>query len=179
LGEIESALRHLEGVQEAAVVVHEQGTPRARLSAFVRTQSDDISSTELRSRLRAVLPSPLIPTSIAIVKDWPRLISGKIDRKSLALRAPLHVVSGALTGAAEQAIAAAFSRVLGIDPETIGPDDDFFGLGGRSLDIVSLAEELDRVGVSLSVVELLQASRVSELATLIEPDTSSIDVLDP
>jgi amino acid adenylation domain-containing protein len=179
LGEIESALRHLEGVQEAVVVVHEQGTPRARLSAFVRTQSDDLSSTELRSRLRMVLPSPMIPSSIAIVEDWPRLISGKIDRKALALRAPLHVVSGALTSAAERAIAAAFSRVLGIDPESIGPDDDFFGLGGRSLDVVSLAEELDRVGVSLSVVELLQAIRVSELATLIEPDTSRMDVVEP
>ena len=114
LGEIESALRHLDGVQEAVVVVHEQGTARARLSAFVQTRGDDISSTELRSRLRAVLPTAMIPMSIAIVQSWPRLISGKIDRRALAQRAPQLVASIALTSAAERAIAAAFSRVLGI-----------------------------------------------------------------
>jgi amino acid adenylation domain-containing protein len=178
LGEIESALRHLEGVEEAVVVVHEQGTPRARLSAFVQTRIDDISSIELRNRLRSTLPNHMIPTSLAIIEQWPRLISGKIDRKELASRPLQRALSGSLSIAAEQAVAEAFGRVLGLDPASIGPDDDFFALGGRSLDVVMLAEELARVGVMVSVAELLQAGRVSELATLAESDTCHSPVHD-
>jgi aryl carrier-like protein len=77
--------------------------------------------------------------------------------------------SARTSSGAERVIAEVFARVLGIDPAEIGPDDEFSSLGGRSLDVVRLAEALARVGIVIAVAELLHSARVSDLAKLSSP----------
>ncbi|MFT7840493.1 phosphopantetheine-binding protein [Saccharothrix sp. BKS2] len=65
-------------------------------------------------------------------------------------------------GASKQ-VAEFYGRVLGIDD--VGPDDDFFVLGGTSLSAMALLDAIEEeLGVRLPVRVLYRASAVSELA---------------
>jgi amino acid adenylation domain-containing protein len=179
LGEIETALRRLPDIEDAVVVVHESGSAQARLSAFVQTGGASVSAMGIREALREFLPSYMLPTSISVVTAWPRLLSGKADRKQLALRPLSRVTSGAVTTPAQRRIADVFAKVLGISPTAVGLFDDFFVLGGHSLSVVTLAEELAMGGLRVSVADLMRGARVVDLAAQLDGDVVPDTTLEP
>lgn len=67
-------------------------------------------------------------------------------------------------------IAAIYARVLNVGD--VGPDDDFFLLGGTSLSAIAL---LDGIGAELGVIvparDFYRATTVAELADLIDTTT--------
>lgn len=68
----------------------------------------------------------------------------------------------------EKAIAAIWQQVLGI--KDIGVDDNFFDLGGDSLIIVQILQELKRdIKADLTINDLLNANTIAELAQVIDP----------
>ncbi|MFB7126381.1 amino acid adenylation domain-containing protein [Kitasatospora sp. NPDC056273] len=70
---------------------------------------------------------------------------------------------------AEQIVAQAWSRLLEV--ERVGADDNFFQLGGYSLVITQLAEQLRAAtGRQIALTDLFTAVTVREQARLIDPD---------
>ncbi len=68
----------------------------------------------------------------------------------------------------EAALATLWQELLGMD-DALGPDDDFFLLGGDSLLALSLMAEIeDRFGAWMEASVLLQASTLAGMATEIE-----------
>ncbi|MEV0249069.1 non-ribosomal peptide synthase/polyketide synthase [Nocardia sp. NPDC050712] len=131
LGEIEAALRAVPEVRAAAVRVF-AGAAGELLVGYVETAlAEPDLSTVLDNRLRATLPSYMVPSAYVALPALPLTPSGKLDRKALpdpvlaakAFRAPA-------TGA-EHLVAEVFAQVLGV--ARVGLDDDFFALGGNSL----------------------------------------------
>jgi amino acid adenylation domain-containing protein len=179
LGEIETALRRLPDIEDAVVVVHAPGSAQPRLSAFVQCANASLSAMDIREALRAFLPSQMLPTSISVVSAWPRLLSGKVDRKQLASRPLSRVTSGAVTTPAQRRIAEVFAKVLGISPTAVGLFDDFFVLGGHSLSVVTLAEELALSGLRVAVTDLMRGARVADLAAQLGDDVAPDTMLEP
>jgi acyl carrier protein len=67
------------------------------------------------------------------------------------------------TGSAEQRLRGLFVEVLG--DESIGPDDDFFAVGGSSLSAVQLVARIrDTFGIELSVGILFEQGTIRHLA---------------
>ncbi|MFF0489755.1 non-ribosomal peptide synthase/polyketide synthase [Nocardia sp. NPDC004068] len=129
LGEIEAALLAVPGVRAAAVrvVAHRAGD---LLAAYLVTDLAD-PETVVAERLRATLPSYLVPTVYQRLDALPLTASGKLDRRALPDPVLAPVRFRPPRTPAERTVAAVFRQVLGVD--RVGLDDDFFALGGNSL----------------------------------------------
>ncbi len=168
-GEIESRLMEHPEVREAAVLAREDVPGQTRLVAYVVAASDEpIDPVVLRTHLAAMLPAYMLPAAFVSLAALPLTPNGKLDRK--ALPAPdgtavaVHEYASPL-GAAEEAIAAIWQELLGV--EKVGRYDHFFELGGHSLMVVSMLERLRQKGWHGDVRAVFAAPTVAALgATL-------------
>ena len=147
--EIEAALV-AQGPAEAAVV---KAFPLADGTVELVAYVQPAVAEGLRERLSAVLPRAWVPTRFVAVARWPRLPNGKLDRGGLLRPAPEAADPAGLAPAAVmdaagesdptlRAVLQAYAQTLG--QSGIGPDDDFFALGGHSLTAVRVAAALKR-----------------------------------
>ena len=171
LGEIEAVLNAHEKVNEAVVVAREENGEK-RLVAYVTGEAD---TAELRRNLQERLPEYMIPSTWVALDQLPLARNGKVDRKALPApdghRPELASTYIPPRSATERAIAEVWQEVLGI--ESVGVDDNFFDLGGHSLDAVRAHTKLRaKFGDGLSLVQLFQFPTISSLAGLIRQETS-------
>ncbi|MFD0401614.1 non-ribosomal peptide synthetase [Kitasatospora sp. NPDC127121] len=159
LGEVEHALARLDGVQAAAVTVHEPAPGDRRLIGYVTGAA---TAAELTERLRATLPAHLVPSAITVLDAMPLTPNGKVDHAALpapaAQPAPAAEEAPAegADGLAEQ-VAEVWRTVLGLTGVT--PTDDFFSLGGHSLAALRVVHLLRRrLGIELQLRHLLDSA---------------------
>ena len=175
--EIERAIFALPGVLSAAAVLHDGGPDQVagagpRLVAFYVTERGE-PLAEPRLRLAEQLPSYMMPSVFARLDAMPTLSNGKIDRRALA-RLPL-AAEGPRPAAspllpAERQVAEVWARVLGVPVESLGPDSDFFGLGGHSLLVTAVRGTLAReLGRTAPEELFFSRSRLGELARALSP----------
>ena len=190
LGEIETTLRALEGVREAAAGVVEPKAGDQRLVAWVVLEKAaterglggsssaapggwglGMGEGKLRQALRQRLPSWMIPSTLVPLAELPRTPNGKLDRRALPLpQGPDPAATPPLKSEIEQALAPLWCEVLGVP--AVGPDDDFFALGGHSLLATQLATRVrSRFGVHLSLRDFFGAPRLAAVAELVEQQT--------
>ena len=154
LGEVEAALLGLPGVREAAAVVR-AGEGGARLLAYVVAEGGDPDPAGLRAALRSRLPEFMVPAACVVVPALPMTPAGKVDRRALAESGPLPGREPAGPGEApgtplEEALAGIWEEVLEL--RGIGVRDDFFDLGGNSLQATRVLLRIrDTFGVELPV----------------------------
>jgi amino acid adenylation domain-containing protein len=153
-------------VRGAVVTAHDDGSGGRRLVAYVVGAAD---GPELRAFLRERLPGPMVPGVFVSLDAIPLTSSGKVDRAALpapdrGARPDGHPYL-APRDPIEETIAAVWSDLLGAGP--VGVHDDFFALGGHSLQLTRLAARLRTLlGVNLTVADLFGAPTVAEQARL-------------
>jgi amino acid adenylation domain-containing protein len=174
LGEIESALVQHPQVQQAVVIAGDDVGDERQLIAYVVTTTATTAS-ELRTYLRGKLPLEMIPKVFVGMDSLPLNPNGKLDRRSLpvptdAIRLP-ESISLAPRDEVEKQLANIWEKVLGIQP--IGVKDNYFDLGGNSLQALHLFAQIDRkFGKQLPLSTLLKAPTVEALAHIIQkPET--------
>ncbi len=141
LGEIENALREQDGIAAAVAVVRDDNGTGDRIVAYVVAESGRrVDSDRLRAECARRLPEYMVPALIVTLDALPLNTSGKLDRKALPEPVFLPLTYRAPTTRAEQAVAAAYTELLGLD--RAGLDDDFFALGGNSLTATRVAARL-------------------------------------
>ena len=131
----------------------------------------------LRGFLSDRLPAASIPTRWALVDEFYLTERGKLDRRSLP--EPTVGAAGkyeAPRAGSEEALAAIWCQLLEVDK--VGRHDDFFELGGSSLMALRLFAAISReFGVSMLMSKLMTASKLKELADLLEkPDLEGVEV---
>ncbi|WP_037192844.1 AMP-binding enzyme, partial [Rhodococcus rhodochrous] len=132
LGEVESALRAMDVLRDVAVIAREDERVGTQLVAYVVPAEDNtLDVATVRSDLATQVPSYMVPSAFVTLDALPLNVNGKLDRR--ALPEPVFETREFRTPVtpAEQAVAAVFAEVLGV--ERVGLDDDFFELGGNSL----------------------------------------------
>ncbi|MBN3006473.1 amino acid adenylation domain-containing protein [Chromobacterium alkanivorans] len=143
LEEVETRLRELPGVRQAAAAVRLDPQGHARLIAYLvpddsgawraGDEADPAALQRIRARLSAALPGYMLPSRFVALERLPLTANLKLDRKALpepAASAPSRAGS-APQGALEQAVCALWEEVF--ERAGIAADDDFFELGGHSL----------------------------------------------
>ncbi|MEH2621946.1 amino acid adenylation domain-containing protein/non-ribosomal peptide synthase protein (TIGR01720 family) [Bradyrhizobium sp. AZCC 1719] len=164
LGEIEAALLNHDAVERAAVVVNED-TDR-RLIAYVVGRGDARpDAAGLRHHLQQALPDYMVPAGFVMLDQLPLTANGKLDRK--ALPAPDWQGSGetiAPRNPTEAALAAIWRDVLKLD--RISVNDNFFALGGDSIQSIQLVARANRVGLSLSARQVFEQQTIAGLAAV-------------
>ena len=134
LGEIESALGQIPGIEQSAVVAREDTPGDRRLVAYVVGSGEGLSSDTLREALRTRLPAFAVPSSFVRLDAMPLTANGKIDRR--ALPSPLHPtralsVQDRLAQTPVQRITEIWKSLLG--DVAISEQASFFTIGGDSL----------------------------------------------
>ncbi|HET9619983.1 MAG TPA: amino acid adenylation domain-containing protein [Kofleriaceae bacterium] len=169
LGEIEAAIRRQAGVRDAAVALATpDGGGEPRLVGYVVAASDAVRGeliAHVQTALRQILPLPMVPSLFMMLEALPVTPSGKLDRRALP-RPELPRGSDRRVPPAnplEAQIVTIWEEVLGVP---VGVEDNFFDLGGHSLQIVRVRGELAaRVGHELPLVALFELPTVRALAT--------------
>ena len=167
-GEIESALRQHGAIQECVVIAREDAPGQKRLIAYY-IPNHDVDPAALRAWCEERLPPHMVPAGYVAVAEWPRTRNDKLDRAKLpppdADAAAKHAYV-APRNEAERAIAAVWSRVLGV--REVGAEDDFFALGGDSMLTLEVVSQLRKRGLQSSVAQLYQHPRLADLAAVVE-----------
>ncbi|WP_110468198.1 non-ribosomal peptide synthetase [Williamsia limnetica] len=167
-GEITAVLRAQSGVTDAKVLSSNRGRVGEEvLVAYVVVDEAGVSPTQLRTACAAVLPAHLVPAQVQILDDWPLTSTGKLDVGRLPdLTAP--EVTRPLRGT-EVAVAAAVAQVLELPADAIGPDTNFFELGGNSLSAARLSAAISAVtGADLPVRAIFEQPTIALLAADID-----------
>jgi amino acid adenylation domain-containing protein len=170
-GEIESVLKDLEGIANAAVIASECETGEKQLIAYVVPSSGrTIDKAELRARLTRNLPDYLVPSTIVTLREFPLTANGKLDRKALpGPGAAVRLDYRTPKNPEEELLCSLFAEVLSV-PQ-VGIDDNFFMLGGHSLLAIRLTSLIRKaVGVELSLKTLFGSPTPSLLAKELHAD---------
>jgi amino acid adenylation domain-containing protein len=165
LGEIEVVLREHPDVRDAVVVVQEVQADDKRLVAYVVGSPDHPPSVpHLLQWLAGKLPKMLVPSALIVLPEFPRTPNGKLDRR--ALPKPEQKVPAQVEGAAndlERQIAAIWCDALGVP--RVGLEERFFDLGGHSLLMVEVHDQLqEKTGHRVTLLDLFQYPTVRSLA---------------
>jgi amino acid adenylation domain-containing protein len=154
LREVQVALESIAGVRTAAVDARGEGADRRLVGWVVFDEGMDVPPTasELRREMRHLLPTYMVPAIILPVAEMPLTPNGKLDYRSLPdptrAAAAERVGFAAPVGAMEEAIAAEWRRLLGV--ERVGRFDNFFEIGGFSLlSLQAVAAIEQRTGVRI------------------------------
>ncbi len=171
-GEIEQWLQAHEAVREAVVVPGGGDGAERTLVAWI-TSGGEWDAANLKRYLAEKLPAYMIPTVFLPLDKVPRTPSGKIDRRSLAAlsRTAASPVSeepfAPPANPLQETIAEAWLEIL--EKDIIGVNDNFFDVGGNSLQIVRLAYRLElALKRKLPVATLFRFPTVASLAGFLE-----------
>ncbi|QMU77966.1 amino acid adenylation domain-containing protein [Streptacidiphilus sp. PB12-B1b] len=166
--EVEAALLACPGVAAAAVLGTGDGNLTGYLVPAPGARPDpDAARRELTLRL----PEHAVPARVLVIDALPLTPNGKLDRAALPRpgAAPAAGLGRAPRTPREEALCGLFAEVLGLP--RVGPDDDFFALGGHSLRANRLVNRVRRMlGVGLDVMEVFHAPTPAALAARLDRD---------
>nr|BAX90000.1 Non-ribosomal peptide synthetase [Kibdelosporangium sp. AK-AA56] len=162
-GEIEAALTDQPEVAQAAVTVHGQ-----RLVAYVvPAEGCEVDAAGLRRQVAAKLPEYMVPQIVVGLDRLPLTANGKLDRAALPAPPEPRPANTDRTGprtAAEETLCALFAPLLGLAPDQVSPDDDFFDLGGDSIIAIQLVSRARAAGLLISPQEVFRSRTPGRLA---------------
>lgn len=175
LGEIEARMRSLDAISEAVVAVKESAGNQT-LCAFVEVNQETENEPELisgiREALSQTLPSYMIPNAISVVKSFPLSANGKIDRLALLAKPMIDRQRVAAKDDVERVILDVWSRELGLQHNEISIDDNFFEVGGNSLNTIAVCKEINsRLNTSLQIADLFQYPSIKQLSQFVKKAT--------
>ncbi|MFS0695610.1 non-ribosomal peptide synthetase [Streptomyces nitrosporeus] len=170
LDEIRSVLLEDPEVRAAAVVVRRDDPAdpaTARLDSYV-VPSEGVAvagTQDIRKRAAGILPEHMVPATVTALPALPLTTNGKLDvsRLPAPVRSPAPRPAGATgDGGPAEVLLEIWTDVLGTP---VGPDDDFFELGGNSLFAVRINAALRSRGLPpLRLRDLYRTPTVRALA---------------
>ncbi|MCJ8269104.1 MAG: thioesterase domain-containing protein, partial [Psychrosphaera sp.] len=166
-GEIERQVQLVDGVKDVAVVVKEVNSGHYLACFFQPEAANSLSPAQLEhrvlSRISTVLPPYMLPKTFTVVAEFPLNTNGKIDKRVLAGAEVATEQAAYVEPKSDGELAAAkvWTAVLGKDK--VGINDNFFALGGDSLLMVDLAANLNKLGLNVSIKQLLENQTIATL----------------
>jgi|GEM_PF-4777336 len=141
----------------------------------VPLSATSLDPRELRAFLRRCLPAHAVPQRFVQVEELPRTSHGKVDRRALAGMAARHSEGAEYRppgSAVEEALTAIWEEVLGVP--RVGVDDDFFELGGDSIQGLQIVARARRAGWRITPRQIFRHPTVATLAGQAEPEAPAV-----
>ena len=152
-GEIESVMNSVSGINGSIVKAFENEDGTMLLCGFY-TEKRPVKKESILAMLKAKLPPYMMPGAFVRMDAFPINQNGKTDRKAIG-RPDLSVIKAAYEkpeNEIEEAICIAMQEVLHID--RVGRNDDFFELGGNSVNAAALSSISGLKGLSIRDIML-------------------------
>lgn len=156
--EIDLLLAEHPAVREAAAFAVPHPTLGEDVAVAIVPNGTAPDRAEIAAFLKGRIADYKMPRSVLVLERLPRVPSGKLDRRAL----PALAASGGRAGvrtppdtALARTLAGLWQRTLGVDD--IALEDDFFELGGDSLNATTLALKMEaQFGRSLPIADLFE-----------------------
>ena len=172
LGEIEAALRDAPEVRDVVVIAREDVPGDKQLVAYLLSHDGQLPAAELRGRLRAKLPEYMVPAEFVTLARFPLTPNGKVDRRALPMPAPpAPQLQAPPRTALERTLARVWQEVLHVG--AVGVEDNFFDVGGDSLRLIRIQQQLQLiVQRKVSVTDLFKYPTIRALAGFLGEPTA-------
>lgn len=183
LGEIETVVGRHPEVKAAVCIADKRqgGSPVIRVFVTADRSAGEGLPDRLKRYCRDHLVAAAIPTTIIRVETFPLASSGKLDELALLKFADNHVSSSSgpdrpqIGSDIEREIYEAWATTLG--RTDFGTDDNFFEVGGSSMELLSLLDMLnEKFPDQFDITKMVEGGTVSAMAAQIsqaEPVTES------
>ena len=161
--ELESALKQIDGVSDAAAATFEDAAGALQISAFV-VGNPCLDLAEIRQKLSRKLPPQMLPQSLQQIDGLPTTPNGKIDRKHLPNPITPSATNNFITpkSTLEKTICQAFAEVLNI--AEVSADANFFEIGGTSISAMQVVVNLENKGLKIKYGDIFEHPTPQELA---------------
>ena len=162
-GEAQAALAAYPGIAGVALIEHGTGPGDQCVIAYVVPSGPGLDVPELHAYARKALPGDRMPAAIMVVDQIPVTAAGTVDAAAL----PVPELAGLLPYKApatprQEVLCDLFAQVLGV--ARCGVDNDFFDLGGRSVEAMVLAGRISSaLGVRVSMADLFRAPTAGDM----------------
>ncbi|MGD2084878.1 MAG: amino acid adenylation domain-containing protein [Candidatus Aminicenantes bacterium] len=166
LGEVENQLINYDHIKAAVVTSNEDKKGDKYLCAYIVPHSPaHIEISHVQKHLMQKLPDYMIPTYFVQLEQIPLTPTGKIDRKALPTPEIKSEIQYTAPGnQIEKQLVELWSGVLGIQPEKIGVDYNFFQLGGHSLKAARLLARIHKkMDVNIPLARMFETPTVRGL----------------
>ncbi|MGC0419053.1 amino acid adenylation domain-containing protein [Embleya sp. AB8] len=170
-GEIEAVLLTHPKVTQAAVIARDGIGGARQLVGYVVPRdagAGDIAfdtgfaAGELREFVARRLPEFMVPAVIVVLERMPLTPNEKVDRAALPAPEFTGTTYRAPRTPQEELLASVFAEVLG--RARIGTDDDFFTIGGDSIQSIQVVSRARARGLEISARQIFESRTVAELA---------------
>jgi len=151
---------------------------------YVETQSSiqlvayymgkELDSREIKSHVRTQLPDYMVPSKYVHVDQFPLTKNGKIDIERLKrIKSQRTINIKPPSNEIEEILHPIWQEVMGI--KSLSVDDDFFDLGGTSLDAIRIVSRLEAaINYKLTVNYIFEYPSIQSLSEYIMSDMRSI-----
>ena len=165
LGEIEGAIQTLPGVTTTIVDALDQPGGNGKFLVAYMIMEGQLEVARIRADLQERLPYYMIPRFFVQLTEIPLSSNGKLDRKALP-RPDLDQIAAdhpyvAPRTATEVALVDLWQTLLKHEP--IGIHDNFFALGGDSLQTIQFVMQARDAGLQISANAVQSAPTIAEL----------------
>ncbi len=177
LGEIEHGIKMINTVKNCVVLLDKRNSDNPILIAFIVPKNNDCHEDDIRKLLISILPHYMIPNQFIFLDHFSLTPNGKIDKKCLLdLFDKKDIPFVAPSTELEKTLAKLWGDVL--QKKKIGINDNFFEIGGDSLDAIKIVALAKQKGISLSAQNFYTYPTISLLIKhcLIEHDKTDSDV---
>ena len=150
-GEIEAVINSVEGITGSVVKAFENEDGSMLLCGFY-TEKQPVGKENIKKKLASALPAYMIPGTFVKMDAFPLNVNGKLDRKAIG-RPDLSQFSSSYEEPAdetEKALCHAMQELLHI--RRVGRNDDFFELGGNSINAAALCASCGIEGIAPQIV---------------------------
>lgn len=173
LGEVESALDEQQLFSQIAVVLKDTPTGSQLVAYLVpRNPESDVDIASVKRDLVEKIPGYMVPAYIEILDEMPLTPSKKFDKKLLC-QLQMFIQGGAAFGDTTS-LTETESRLLTLwqaifKSDRIGELDNFFQLGGHSLLLVNLQNQIQQLfDIELQLADLFKAPTLRDMASVID-----------
>ncbi len=161
LGEIEHQASKFPGISQVAAEVYQ-----AQTLCLYYTAKKELKSSDIKQFLSLTLTGYMVPTAYMQLDTMPMTPNGKINRRALpAPEVKSDATYVAPEGRVETLLAHIFETILKVSP--IGANDDFFALGGTSLNAIRVIVEASKQGLNIVFNDLFQLKTPRALAAFV------------
>jgi amino acid adenylation domain-containing protein/thioester reductase-like protein len=173
LGDIESLIRDQVGICDVTVVSEATSNHDKSIALYafvVLDENGSMTPQQIRIDLRAKMPSYMVPSKIIILNRLPRTLNGKVDRNALhakTLQDQNKVTNLVTAHDITSELLFIWKDIL--NQENIDIHDDYFSLGGTSVQMLSLCKEYEtRLNHKIPIRYLYQYTTIYSLVRQIE-----------
>ncbi|TCL57593.1 amino acid adenylation domain-containing protein [Kineothrix alysoides] len=163
IGQVEARIRMYQGITDSVVAKSDTD----ELYAFY-AGNEKVKKGDLLNYLKQELPSYMIPSYVMRVEHIPVTAGGKIDKRKLLdsyIEDELEITDKASPrNSNEMHLLQIWKEVL--KREDIGIDDNFFEIGGHSLNVIQIISKSKEAGFDIKVSDIYSRQTIKSISDL-------------